>query len=204
MSKLEKFSNTIEELEKELIKLKDTSEAYQKLQVLTTAYTKVNEQFEQNSNDLKDFLAKQQKKQDELVKSLALLYEENKDFKENIENKLDENQSEIQQLIAGERPQIGRLIVGERPQIKRLIEDERPEIKKLIEGESTKIKKLIEGESTKIKELIEDENTKIKEIFETLLSEKANEITSKNDTTIGVIGVISIAIQLIILFRMKV
>ena len=83
MNNLQKFDNTIEELGKELIKLKDTSEAYQKLQGLVISYAKINEQFTKNSKSFEDFATQQQQKQVELAKGIINLQE---DIKQLIEN----------------------------------------------------------------------------------------------------------------------
>ena len=84
MNNLQKFNNTIEEFDKELIKLKDTSEAYQKLQGLVNSYAKINEQFIKNSKSLEDIAVQQQQKQVELAKSLTSLQDTNKAGKDEI------------------------------------------------------------------------------------------------------------------------
>ena len=112
MNNLQKFNNTIEELDKELIKLKDTSEAYQKLQGLVTSYAKINEQFIKNSKSLEEFAAQQQMKQEDLAKSLTSLHEENKVGKEEIKKQNENlNLREISRVKFKELFKTGKILI---------------------------------------------------------------------------------------------
>ncbi len=132
MSNLQKFNDTITEFEQEVDKLKSASNTYQKLQELLLAYDNVIKQLE-NNNDSLDSINKlqkdlHQKLQDNLIEiagenkqhkqalekllidNIDLVRKENKEFYRDLEGtikiKLDENKSEIKQLIENERSKI--------------------------------------------------------------------------------------------------
>lgn len=117
MSNLQKFNTTLEDFDKEIGKLKAVSEAYQKLENLTQSYDEINNHFKQNNQKLAGI---NQSIENSLA-SIGKLVEEKTDFirKENkefyldLENtiklKLNDNKSEIKQLIEGERYQIKQI-----------------------------------------------------------------------------------------------
>ncbi len=69
-SKLERFNSTLNDLEGELVKLRETSKAYVKLKELSSSYKLILDQFEQNSFALQDLAKKQVAKHHEIKKSL--------------------------------------------------------------------------------------------------------------------------------------
>ncbi len=135
MSNLQKFNQTLEDFNQEVEQLKDVSGAYKKLQKLTESYDAIIKQFEANSKALDKINELQKVQQEKVEKSLteienanvqnkselAKLFEtkadqirkENKDFYKDLEStikiKLDENKSEIKQLIENERNQIKQI-----------------------------------------------------------------------------------------------
>ncbi|MBN1182179.1 MAG: hypothetical protein JXB49_07820 [Bacteroidales bacterium] len=114
MSNLQKFNTTLEDFDKEVGKLKAVSTAYQKLEALVDSYGDISNQFEQsvkmleNINELhKGHL---EKVENILEENTELIRRENKDFYKEFEStiriKLDDNKSQIKQLIENERIRI--------------------------------------------------------------------------------------------------
>ena len=183
MNNLQKFNNTIEEFDKELIKLKDTSEAYQKLQGLVTSYAKINEQFIKNSKSLEEFAAQQHKKQEELAKSLTSLHDENKVSKEEIKK-----QNEVFEK-----------------NISLLVEKLRKENKDFYLDFEKTVKIKLDENKSEIKLLIESERYRIKEIFETELSKRTDEILSYQKgllSTLWIIGIILTILNVVVLVKL--
>lgn len=132
MSNLQKFNETLEDFEKEVGKLNAVSDAYQKLQELTLTYAEITKQFDENSKSLDQISKIQKERQKEIEKLLKeiegtnvqnkselsklledktdLIRKENKDFYKDMDTtlriKLDDNRSQIKQLIENERIQI--------------------------------------------------------------------------------------------------
>ncbi len=117
MSNLQKFNTTLEDFDKEVGKLKAVSEAYQKLENLSKSNAEISNLFKQNNQKLADI-------NKSIVNSLAsigklveqktdLIRNENKEFYRDLENtlklKLNDNKSEIKQLIESERTQIKQI-----------------------------------------------------------------------------------------------
>lgn len=183
MNNLQKFNNTIEGLEEELIKLKDTSEAYQKLQGLITLYGQINEQFAKNSKSLEEFATQQQQQQEELAKSLTLLHDENKIGQNEIKVQNERFEKNLSSLI------------------KRLRQENR---NFYVELERT-IKINLDENKSEIKTLIENERYRIKEIFEIELSKRTAEILSKQNSLqriLWIIGLALIILNVIIMTRL--
>ncbi|KAA5538613.1 hypothetical protein [Adhaeribacter rhizoryzae] len=135
MSNLQKFNTTLEEFNQEVGQLKEVSGAYKKLQQLTETYNKISKQFEENSKTLDKINELQKAQQDKVAKSLIelensnkqnkielaklveektdLIRKDNKEFYKEFEStlriKLDENKSQIKQLIENERNQIKQI-----------------------------------------------------------------------------------------------
>jgi ABC-type transporter Mla subunit MlaD len=135
MSNLQKFNTTLEDFDKEVGKLKAVSDAYQKLEGLTVAYDGISKQFDENSKNLDKINESQKTQQAKVVQSLNeiegvskqskkelasiieegsdLIRKENKDFYKELEStiriKLEDNRSQIKQLIEGERNQIKQI-----------------------------------------------------------------------------------------------
>jgi hypothetical protein len=124
MSKLEKFNTTLEDFDKEVEKLKGFSSVFDKLQGLIVAYKDISNQFEENSKSLinvTDIINSHfdgiRLENKALEKNIIVLLEkiqkENKDFYKDLDSsmriKLDENKSQIKQLIENERIQIKQI-----------------------------------------------------------------------------------------------
>jgi ABC-type transporter Mla subunit MlaD len=129
MSNLAKFDNTLQDFNLEVNKLKEVSVAYQKLNALSVVYDNVTKQFNENSNELKEIgtllkqgrdnidqgivklLADAKKNQSEMGRvieeKLEILRKDNKSFYKDLEStikiKLDDNKSQIRQMIESER-----------------------------------------------------------------------------------------------------
>lgn len=132
MSSLQKFNKTLEDFNQEVEQLKDVSGAYKKLQYLLDSYDGVIQQFEENNKSLNVISNSLESQQEKVFKSLDkiislnkenkidleklleekvdLIRKENKEFYKELEStikiKLDENKSQIKQLIENERGQI--------------------------------------------------------------------------------------------------
>ncbi|WP_221390981.1 hypothetical protein [Dyadobacter sp. NIV53] len=139
MSNLQKFNETLEEFNQEVEQLKEVSGAYKKLQQLTETYNVISKQFDENSKSLDAINVLQKVQQEKISNSLieigntnnfnrtelAKLFEErtdqirkeNKEFYKDLEGtiriKLDENKSNIKQLIENERNQIKQIFENE-------------------------------------------------------------------------------------------
>lgn len=184
MSTLQKFNNTIEAFEEELIKLKDTSESYQKLRELIIANDRISEVFSNNTSLLEANLSQQQSNKEALENSLVSIQEE---IKSGLIEFKTQNESFESNLSA-------------------LIDKFRKENRDFyLDMEKTVRIKLDENKS-EIRQLIEAERARIKEIFETELSKRTNEILTKQkslQTLIWIIGsflaVINLAIFIVLL-----
>jgi hypothetical protein len=143
MSKLEKFNTTIEDFDKEVEKLKDVSGVYQKLQGLIVKYGEISNLFEQNSTSLlntnesisahfEGIRLESKALEKNIVGLLEKSQKDNKEFYKDLDNsmriKLDENKSQIKQLIENERNQIKQIFEIEfaknTGELRRVIENE--------------------------------------------------------------------------------
>ncbi len=117
MSNLQKFNTTLEDFDKEVGKLKAVSEAYQKLENLIQSYDEISNQFKLNNKTLESINQSIDKSLGEISKLVEektdLIRKENKEFYKELENtiklKLNDNKSEIKQLIENERDQIKQI-----------------------------------------------------------------------------------------------
>ena len=117
MSNLQKFNTTLEVFDKEVGKLKAVSEAYQKLQNLIQSYDEISNQSKFNNKTLESINQSIDKTLGEISKLVEektdLIRKENKEFYKELENtiklKLNDNKSEIKQLIENERNQIKQI-----------------------------------------------------------------------------------------------
>ncbi|AYL94254.1 hypothetical protein [Mucilaginibacter celer] len=167
MSNLQKFDDTISEFTKEVGKLKDVSLAYQKIKELTINYGQIAKQFDANSQELGEInalFARQHEKLNEHIADLIevqkkgrqefnklftekieLIRKDNKSFYTDLEStvkiKLDDNKSQIKQLIEHERSRIKEIFELE-------FARNTQELKKLIQSQSEEqIRKLIAGQN---------------------------------------------------------
>lgn len=136
LNKLARFDKTLTEFETELGTLKNTSEAYKKLDGLVTSYHKIGSHVESNSKIVTELATKFDDEHDEMKLTLHAiskanqdnfdkLRKENKeayfDFEKTLKIKLEENKSEIKRLIEDERQKIKEIVVGEMNKIKNTI-----------------------------------------------------------------------------------
>jgi len=159
MSNLQKFNQTLEDFNQEVGHLKDVSGALKKLQLLTETYNAIIKQFEENSKILEKINEHQKAQQEKVAKTLAeienannqnkteltklveektdQIRKENKDFYKDLEStikiKLDDNKSEIKNLIENERYQIKQIFEIE-------FAKNTKEIRQVIEAENKTIK----------------------------------------------------------------
>lgn len=162
MSNLQKFNTTLEDFDKEVGKLKAVSDVYQRLQGLTVAYDEISKQFEQNSNALAKINELQKAQQEKLVKSLVDIDNANKQYKSDlsklIEEKNDQIRKENKEFYKDLASTIRIQLDDNKSQIKQLIESERNQIKQIFEIEFAKntkeLRQVIETETNKQTQLL--------------------------------------------------
>ncbi len=127
-SKLERFDATLNELEEELAKLKDTSAAYEKLQALAASYKAITAQLEQNNQALEELMIQQVRKQQEIEEALSEIREANEEGHEKLRKENKELYFDLEKTL--------RIKLDEhKSEIKRLIEEERQKVKEIVEAE---------------------------------------------------------------------
>ena len=173
MSDLQKFNQTLEDFSQEVEQLKDVSGAYRKLERLTETYSEITRQFAENSKTLGTIIELQKVQQEKVSKSLVELEKtyaqniatltkiidvktdqirwENKQFYKDLEGtikiKLDENKSQIKQLIENERNQIKQIFEIE-------FAKNTKELKQVVETKISKQTQLLSNRQRTIKILI--------------------------------------------------
>jgi hypothetical protein len=83
---LERFNETLNDLDGELVKLKGTSKAYKKLEELSASYELIIDKFKQSSLSLDELSKKQIDKHEEIKKSLNIITNENKNNFQQFQN----------------------------------------------------------------------------------------------------------------------
>ncbi len=144
MSNLQKFNTTLEDFDKEVGKLKAVSDAYQKLEGLIVSYDEISKQFEKNSKTLGEIndlhKGHQEKVEKILEEKTEQIRKENKEFYKELEStiriKLDDNKSEIKQLIENERTRIKEIFEIE-------FAKNTKELRQVIESETNKQTQLL-------------------------------------------------------------
>src|SRR5690606_28643623 len=170
MNNIQKFEDILNSLDLESKKLESISIAYGKLQQLTEAYNDIIKQFLENSKTLDKINELQKAQQEKVTKSLAeienvnkqnktelarlfeektdLIRKENKDFYKDLEStikiKLDDNKSEIKNLIESERNQIKQIFEIE-------FAKNTKELRQVIEAETNKQTQLLTENQKTIK-----------------------------------------------------
>jgi len=152
MSNLQKFNTTLEDFDKEVGKLKAVSDAYQKLQGLTVSYDKISQQFDQNSKALESINKSIEKSISEIYslvdKKTDQISKENKEFYKDLAGttkiQLDDNKSQIKQLIENERNQIKQIFEIE-------FAKNTKELRQVIENETNKQTQLLLNNQKTIK-----------------------------------------------------
>lgn len=159
MSNLQKFNETLEEFNQEVGHLKEVSGAYKKLQQLTETYNDISKQFEDNSKTLGKINELQKTQQEKVTKSLVELENSNQQNKIQLTKLIDEKTDHIRK----ENKEFYRDLEGtikikleeNKSEIKQLIENERNQVKQIFEIEFAKNTK-------EIKQVIERENKTLK------------------------------------------
>ncbi|RZK07016.1 MAG: hypothetical protein EOO46_14855 [Flavobacterium sp.] len=159
MSNLQKFNQTLESLNQEVEQLKDVSGAYKKLQNLTETYNQIIKQFEENSRTLDKINEIQKNQQEKFTKSLAEIENANQQSKTElvklIEEKTDQIRKENKDFYKDFESTIKIKLNDNKSEIKNLIESERTQIKQIFEIEFAKNTK-------ELRQVIESENKTIK------------------------------------------
>ncbi len=118
MSNLQKFNNTLVEFDNEVDKLKGISAAYQSLINLVSAYEEVSVEFKNNNQQVSKIASNIETALLQISKQIEdktdVIRNENKEFYRDLEKtlllRLNDNKSEIRQLIESERVQIDQIV----------------------------------------------------------------------------------------------
>ncbi len=170
MSNLQKFNETLEELNQEVGQLKGVSGAYKKLHQLTETYSEISNRFEENSKTLDEINELQNAQQEKLTTSLIELENSNKqnkiEFAKLIEDKTDQIRKENKDFYKDLETTIKIKLDENKSQIKRLIESERNQIKQMFEIEFAKnikeLRQVFEVETSKQTILLSNNQKTIK------------------------------------------
>ena len=160
-SKLERFNTTLDHLEVELVKLKTTSEAYMKLQELSSSYKLILDQFEQNSSALQDLVKKQTVKHQEIKKILDEISSENEKNYQQLKVLNDEIGKSLNSSLEELRKENRQFYLDFEKVVRIKLEEYKSEIKQLIENERLRIKEMIDGKVDKQTDLLNQHHKKI-------------------------------------------
>jgi hypothetical protein len=187
---LERFSDTLNDLDGELLKLKGTSQAYKKLAELSDSYQLIINNFKQNSSSFDELAKKQIAKHEEIKKTLNAIINENKSnvlqLKKILDGITNENKNNFQQLKRLNN-EIGKKLNDS-------LEGLRKENRQFYLDFEKVVRIKLDENKSEIKQLIENERLQIKEIFENKLDKQTTEvkqITKKTNNLILVFGIIS-------------
>lgn len=153
-SKLERFNSTLNDLDGELVKLRDTSKAYMKLQELSSSYKLILDQFEQNSSALQDLAKKQVAKHHEIKKSLDEISGENEKSYQQLKALNDEIGKNLNLSIEELRKENRQFYLDFEKVVRIKLEEHKSEIKQLIENERLRIKEMIDNKVDKQTDLL--------------------------------------------------
>lgn len=159
-SKLERFNNTLNDLEGELVKLRDTSKAYMKLQELSFSYNLILDQFEENSLGLQDLVKKQIAKHQEIKKSLEKISEENKKGYQQLKSLNDEMGRNLDSSIEALKKENRQFYLDLEKIVRIKLEENKLEIGQLIQSERLRIKEMIDDKVDKQTEILNQEYKK--------------------------------------------
>lgn len=207
MSNLQKFNQTLKELDDEVMQLKGISNAYQKLQQLATTFEETIKQFDNNSEILNKLLEVQRSHQENNLKTLAEIKENDLqkyaailqqiDIKydhiatENklVYNKLFDLQKTYQTKITGNLEDIANTTIKSSVDITKLIDEKteriRYENKEFYKDIERTISIVLNENKSEIKRLIENERIQLKYIIESQLEKKGKEILSSFEVEIN-------------------
>ncbi len=185
MSNLQKFEDTVQELEREMFKHKEITSSYQKLKDLVKSYGIISEQFDKNSKSLENFAYQQQLKQKELEQGMIDLHLKNQDANEELRKQnelLGNNLTQGINTLSSENQHAKEELRIQNESFEKavanLIDRFRQENKSFYFDLEKTVKIKLDESKSEIKRLIEDERQKIREIF-------------VNELSIGLQGVLS-------------
>lgn len=191
MSNLQKFDQTLEDLNQEVEQLKGVSSAFKKLHQLIETYNTIIRQFEENSKTLYNINELQKVQQEKIVKSLV-----------EIENFNSQSKTELVKLLEEKTDQI-------RKENKDFYKDLESTIKIKLDDNKAEIKNLIENERNQIKQIFEIEfakNTKeLMQVFEKE-SERGRRLLDESQkiikTSVWVIGGLTLILSLLTVIKL--
>lgn len=191
MSNLQKFDQTLEDLNQEVEQLKGVSSAFKKLHQLIETYNTIIRQFEENSKTLYNINELQKAQQEKIVKSLV-----------EIENFNSQSKTELVKLLEEKTDQI-------RKENKDFYKDLESTIKIKLDDNKAEIKNLIENERNQIKQIFEIEfakNTKeLMQVFEKE-SERGRRLLDESQkiikTSVWVIGGLTLILSLLTVIKL--
>lgn len=191
MSNLQKFDQTLEDLNQEVEQLKGVSSAFKKLHQLIETYNTIIKQFEENSKTLYNINELQKAQHKKIVKGLV-----------EIENFNNQNKTELVKLLEEKTDQIRKenkdFYKDLESTIKIKLDDNKAEIKNLIENERNQIKQIFEMEFAK--------NTKeLMQVFEKE-SERGRRLLDESQkiikTSVWVIGGLTLILSLLTVIKL--
>lgn len=191
MSNLQKFDQTLEDLNQEVEQLKGVSSAFKKLHQLIETYNTIIKQFEENSKTLYNINELQKAQHKKIVKGLV-----------EIENFNNQNKTELVKLLEEKTDQI-------RKENKDFYKDLESTIKIKLDDNKAEIKNLIENERNQIKQIFEIEfakNTKeLMQVFEKE-SERGRRLLDESQkiikTSVWVIGGLTLILSLLTVIKL--
>lgn len=173
MSNLQKFNQTLEDFSQEVEQLKGVSDAYKKLQFLTETYNDITKRFEESRKTLGEINELHKVQQGKITKSLVELDNINKQGKVEVtklvEEKTDQIRKENREFYKDLESTIKIKLDENKSEIKQLIENERNQIKQIFEIEFAKntneLKQVIETEVSKQTQLLANNQKIIKALL---------------------------------------
>jgi len=193
MSNLQKFNQTLENIDREVEKLKEVSGIYQKIQQLTETQDQVIGRFEENNKILGENNDLQKIQQEKIANSLAEIKNASQQHMLDLQKLLDDKTSQIKDLQkeqqeknADSLTEIREINKQNKIELSKLLEEKTDQIRK--EGKdfykdfekTVKIK--LDDNKYEIKRLIESERFQIKHIFEIEFAKNMKEIKKNIET----------------------
>lgn len=148
-SKLERFDATLTAMEAELDKLKQTSDAYQRLQTLAVSYQLIVKKQEEYSSQLEELVLAQVKKHQALEAALADIEASNKKHYEGLRELGAEIGKAQTEQIDHLRKENKSFYLDFEQTLKIKLGENKSEIKALIEAERSKIQEILVAELDK-------------------------------------------------------
>jgi len=153
-NKLEKFDNTLNNLEEEVESLKGTAAAFKRLQRLTLTYEQIKSKFDKNSKLLEDQISRQLLNDGEIQKSLGLLMSENDSNYKDLQETHDKVGKGIESSISKLEKSLNISLDSLRKENKQFYLDFEKVVRIKLDENKSEIRQLIENERLKIKEMV--------------------------------------------------